>query len=103
MVLLEEPTAATGLSENLTGLLADNSIIKVFCDNTSQNDNLSLGVTLTNTDRHKSFVYLEDIPDALMGSVSVKRGLLKILSLAIPELSSVRIAKDRLIGRFALR
>ena len=106
-VILEVPTGQ-GLSRDLERLLADDSIVKVFCDSFSQHDKTSLGLQVPTDLTVGTIVDLEAIASTLLGPVRSARGLPRIINLTMPELD-VRIKKpsraaDRLIniGRFAL-
>ncbi len=108
--ILEVPTNKT-LSPNITRLIHDNNITKIFCDNFSHADKIALGMdlpsNLTNF-THPPIIDLEVLSAHLFGSTKVARGLSKIISMSMPELN-VRIVKPRNtnqrfknIGRFAL-
>ena len=111
--ILEAPRER--LSNNMQRLLKDDRIVKVFCDNFSHKDKKSVGLEVNKeTDDYTkgSVVDLEAIMMQLMGSVTVARGLSRIVTLAMPELG-VSIAKPRAsqgnlkgrfknIGKFAL-
>ncbi len=115
--ILEAPSKNKSLSSNLTRLLRDNNITKVFCDNFSHADKIALGIDIPSSN-HLSEEYtkppiidLEVLSAKLFGVTKVARGLAKIVSMTtiIPELSNVRIVKPRStnqryknIGRFAL-
>ena len=110
--ILEAPPRNKSLSSNLTRLLHDNNITKVFCDNFSHADKIALGIDLpSNLSQYTSppIIDLEVLSANLYGVTKVARGLAKIVSMSIPELSHVRIVKPRnanqrykTIGRFAL-
>eukprot|EP00980_Cylindrotheca_fusiformis_P007588 scaffold1580_cov116-Cylindrotheca_fusiformis.AAC.23 len=106
--ILEVPKR--GLSSNLERLLDDNSIVKVFCDNFSNNDKMCLGLHFSEeTDFTKPpIVDIEVLFGSISGNVRVPRGLSKLVSVCMPELN-VRIAKPSQkrsklssIGRFAM-
>jgi hypothetical protein len=99
------------LSSNVTRLLKDDAIIKVFCDNFSHNDKKCLGLALP---PEKNFskppiVDLESLCNSVTDVASkVPRGLSNIVSMSFPELN-VRIKKPSQsskrfenIGRFAM-
>ena len=116
------------LSKNLQRLLADNEIVKVFCDNFSHKDKRSLGLLPPLEKKNKNdkkaktppidlpdfsqgpIVDLEALSAKLLGPVSVARGLSRIVNLAMTDLNvlvgkpSNRKGGSRLkdIGRFAM-
>lgn len=92
-VILEMPSAGSGLSCNLQRLLDDDSIIKVLCDSPSQKDKVSLGIQSLGETPRRDIVNLEEVASSHMGNTSVPRGLSNLLCLTIPELG-VRIAKE---------
>jgi hypothetical protein len=92
-VILEAPNAANGLSRNLKRLFADDSIVKVFCDNRSQRDKTSLCLHVPVCMERDHVVDVEVLADKRMGEVAVARGLSKLVCLTMPELG-VRIAKE---------
>jgi hypothetical protein len=105
--ILEAPVYPMGISDNLTRLLNDTTIVKVFCDNYSHRDKKSLGIpnssALDLTRGH--IVDLENMMSQYFGPVSVPRGLSRIVTLCMPELNvTIRKPKQRFqsIGRFAL-
>mmetsp|Transcript_7973 Transcript_7973/g.12487 ORF Transcript_7973/g.12487 Transcript_7973/m.12487 type:complete len:327 (-) Transcript_7973:1144-2124(-) len=111
--ILEAPPKHKTLSSNLTRLLRDNTITKIFCDNGSHADKVALGMDLPSSDlseyANPPIIDLEVLSGKLFGVTKVARGLAKIVSMSMPELSHVRIAKPRgtsqrfkNIGRFAL-
>ena len=130
--ILEAPRTNKTLSSNLTRLLHDNAITKVFCDNFSHLDKIALGIMNNrNNDDHKQLpsnksnsnnpslsydfthppiIDLEALSAQLYGHTNVARGLSKIVTMSMSELATtVRIVKPRTtskrfknIGRFAL-
>jgi hypothetical protein len=116
-------TTSTQISDHLQRLLNDDSIVKVFCDNFSHRDKLSLGLPVSKEESSSSgsssdsftkppIVDLEAMALQLLGPVKVPRGLSKIINLSMAELK-VRIEKPKRqkgniqgrfakIGRFAL-
>lgn len=108
--ILEAPTNKT-LSPNISRLIHDYNITKVFCDNFSHADKIALGMDLPSNLSNFAkppIIDLEVLFAHLFGSSKVARGLSKIISMAMPELN-VRIVKPRNtnqrfknIGRFAL-
>lgn len=113
--VLLEITSINGnqLSADLQRLLADDTIVKVFCDNFAHHDKTSLGI---HVDREKkddftkgSVVDLEAMTSALLGPVKVARGLSRIVTLVMPELnvliqkqSAAKGGRFKDIGRFTL-
>ena len=100
------------LSTNLQRVLQDNNITKVFCDNFSHADKISLGIKLpidiTSGFTQPPIIDIEVLFANLCGSTKVPRGLSKIISMCMPELN-VRISKPpgmnqrmKNIGRFSL-
>ena len=111
--ILEAPSRDNkSLSANLTRLLHDNNITKVFCDNFSHADKIALGLEIpSDLSEYVSppIIDLEVLVGHLYGVTKVARGLSKIVSMSLPELSSVRLVKPKSanqryknIGRFAL-
>ena len=105
-VILEVPPNNNGpnntlVSANMTRLLHDETITKVFCDH-SNRDKQSLGlITMTHTSKSNHnwttghIVDIEALAAQRMGPVSVPRGLTRILMLAAPDLvSQVWVEKD---------
>jgi hypothetical protein len=104
------------LSENLKRLLADNTIIKVFCDNFAHHDKKSLGIHQHHQDDTHETDYsvgpildLEALASSALGPTKVPRGLSRIVTLVMPELNVIigkpppsqgQRFKD--VGRFAL-
>lgn len=94
------------LSNDLSRLLSEDRIVKVFCDNYAHNDKRSLGLTDIPVDLTVGpVVDLEDMAAQLLGPVKVARGLPRIVTLCLPELN-VRIGKPstgrlKNVGRFA--
>eukprot|EP00977_Amphora_coffeiformis_P008613 scaffold1953_cov176-Amphora_coffeaeformis.AAC.31 len=116
--ILEVPRRGR-LSLHLQRLLNDASIIKVFCDNFSHRDKLSLGIHLNNDGESSSIlnmtsgpiVELEHLAALHLGKASTARGLARILTAAMgDDLAQVRLGKPprsknqrwKDIGRFAL-
>jgi hypothetical protein len=98
--IIEVPQAGR-LSKDLSRLLSDDSIVKVFCDNFSHKDKLSLGLTEIPADLTVGHIVdLEAIAAKLLGPVKVARGLSRIVTLSMPELS-VQIRKPKAKGRMA--
>lgn len=107
--ILEAPRKT--ISTHLRRLLADESVIKVFCDNNSHKDKKSLGLDVRD---YKDFINghivdLEALAARCLGPVSACRGVCRIVSLLMPELECLvrkptTKSKGRLknIGRFAL-
>ena len=100
--IIEVPTAKR-ISIHAQRLLNDNSIVKVFCDNFSHRDKTSLGLafpTTTTTTRdlaskqQSTVVDLESMCAERFGPVQAPRGILRIYTLASPEIH-VRIEKSR--------
>jgi hypothetical protein len=91
VVVLEAPSKSAGLSANLRRLLGDTSITKIFCDGTTGADKRCLGLPV---EGGPGIIDLEDLASALAGPVGVKRGLARIIGLALPELP-VRISKEK--------
>lgn len=90
-----------GLSQNVNRLLKDNSIIKVFCDNFAHKDKKSLGLVELPEDLTTGpIIDLEDVASKYYGPVKVARGLSRVVTLAMPELT-VRIQKSNKKGRLA--
>jgi hypothetical protein len=94
-VLLEITSMSNNqLSVNLKRLLADNTIIKVFCDNFSHHDKKSLGLR-NYDDTHEAnystgpVVDLEALASAALGPTKVPRGLSRIVTLVMPELNVI--------------
>jgi 3'-5' exonuclease len=84
------------LSENLKRLLADNTIVKVFCDNFAHHDKKSLGIHRhDHTGSHEAdysqgpVVDLEALASAILGPTKVPRGLSRIVTLVMPELNVI--------------
>ena len=111
--ILEAPPRNKTLSSNLTRLLRDKTITKIFCDNFSHADKIALGMDIPSDDlseyTHPPIIDLEVLSAQLYGVTKVARGLAKIVSMSMLELSNVRIVKPRKtnqryknIGRFAL-
>eukprot|EP00985_Skeletonema_marinoi_P011489 scaffold5474_cov81-Skeletonema_marinoi.AAC.2 len=113
--ILETPPRNKSLSSNLTRLLRDNSITKIFCDNFSHADKIALGMDdpPSNISNYAKppIIDLEVLSANLYGYTKVPRGLAKIVSMSMPQLqqNNVRIVKPRNtnqryknIGRFAL-
>ena len=90
--ILETPQRS--LSPDLSKLLADKSIVKVFCDNKSHRDKKCLRLPVPNDLTVGDVVDLEAIADELLGDTTSPRGLSRIVTLAMPELH-VRIGKAR--------
>lgn len=103
LVVLESPSAynaannivGAALSPDLTRLLADETILKVFCDGSAGADKRSLGLPLLG---RRDIVDLEDVAAQLAGPVNVPRGLARILGLALPQVP-VRVEKEKKKGR----
>jgi hypothetical protein len=94
--ILEAPQKDRGISADLARLLADESIIKVFCDNSSHKDKKSLGLdrsSLNNDLTTGHIVDLEALAMQVLGPVNVMRGLTRILTLCMPE-ANVLIRKS---------
>jgi hypothetical protein len=87
--ILEVPRKSKSISADLAKLLADESIIKVFCDNNSHKDKTSLGLdrSLLNDLTTGHIVDLESIAMKVLGPVQVLRGLTRILTLCMEELN----------------
>lgn len=91
-VILEIPRQGK-LSDNLLRLLADESIVKVFCDNFSHHDKKSLGLLpIPENLTCGPIVDLESMAQIALGPSTVARGLSRIVSLVMPELN-VRVEK----------
>lgn len=115
------------LSDNLQRLLADNDIVKVFCDNFAHHDKRSLGL-LPPSEKNKDkkvkaasgaldvsdfstppIVDLEALSAKVLGPVKVARGLARIVTLSMPDLNVIlgkpppsKGGRFKSIGRFAL-
>lgn len=94
------------ISRDLSRLLSDETVVKVFCDNYGHNDKFSLGLSQIPADLTVGHVVeLESLASKLMGPVKVARGLARIVTLTMPELN-VQVRKPlgnrRLlsVGRF---
>lgn len=101
-VIMEAPK--DHISTNVHLLLNDQSIVKIFCDNFSHSDKISLGIYFPRSHVYISghIVDLESIAAQKFGPLPVARGLAKISTLATPELD-VRIKKSKSsIRRFVL-
>ena len=106
--ILETPRRT--ISKNLRRLLSDDSIVKVFCDNSSHKDKTCLGLKVHADDDFScgSIVDLETLAARSMGATAVDRGLPRIVTLCMPELKCLvrkpKTQKGRYsnIGRFAL-
>ena len=92
-VWLEAPCFTGGLSEDLKRLLADETILKIFCEGSSCADRRSLGLPADVSSR-RDIVDLEDVAAKLAGPTKVRRGLAKILGLALPQ-CPWRIGKEK--------
>mmetsp|Transcript_8088 Transcript_8088/g.20070 ORF Transcript_8088/g.20070 Transcript_8088/m.20070 type:complete len:402 (-) Transcript_8088:585-1790(-) len=95
LVILEAPGDGRGggrFSSDLLRLLADESILKVFCDGSSEADKRCLNLP-SSDDARRDLVDLEDLAATLAGPGGVRRGLARILGLALPWLP-VRISKE---------
>jgi len=81
LVLMELPRSRepAALSEDMSKLLADTSITKVFCDTAAQRDIRSLGLTGETPD----VVNLEQVAARLLGVSTAPRGLAKLAGLAL--------------------
>jgi hypothetical protein len=88
--ILEVPLKDKGISADLARLLADESIIKVFCDNSSHKDKKSLGINRSSRNNDLTtghIVDLEAMAMQVLGPVQVMRGLTRILTLCMQELT----------------
>lgn len=87
--ILEVPLKNKGISADLAKLLADESIIKVFCDNNSHKDKKSLGLdgSSFNDLSNGHIIDLEAMAMKVLGPVQVCRGLTRILTLCMQELN----------------
>jgi hypothetical protein len=111
-ILEAPPRGNKSLSTNLIRLLHDNNITKIFCDNFSHADKIALGMKIpSDLSEYVSppIIDLEVLSGHLYGVTKVARGLAKIVSMSLPELSNVQIVKPKSasqryknIGRFAL-
>jgi hypothetical protein len=91
--IIEMPQAGTDISDDLSRLLLDESIVKVFCDNSTHKDKKSLGLNSIPDDLTVGHIVdLEAMATKVLGPLSAHRGLLKIVMLTMPELN-VRIIK----------
>eukprot|EP00928_Gymnodinium_smaydae_P033811 TRINITY_DN24115_c0_g1_i1.p1 TRINITY_DN24115_c0_g1~~TRINITY_DN24115_c0_g1_i1.p1 ORF type:complete len:502 (-),score=130.57 TRINITY_DN24115_c0_g1_i1:68-1513(-) len=79
LVVVELPRAAGGISPELTKLLADKGVTKVFCDSARQKDARSLGVSPD----AKDVVDLERLAVDHFGKPSCSRGLARIAGLVL--------------------
>lgn len=97
------------ISRDLTRLLEDETIVKVFCDNYSHRDKKCLGMTeMIPADLTAGHIIdLEAVATKWLGSTKVARGLSRIVALCMPELDQVQIRKPagtgrlKSVGRFA--
>jgi hypothetical protein len=104
-VILEVPTTNNNnnsrkLSSDLMRLLADDSIVKVFCDNGSQHDKTSLGLSVPSDMTVGAVLDLEALAANVFGPVQVARGLARITTLLLPkpaqpQQQSVRLSKPK--------
>ena len=97
-ILEAPPRDNKTLSSNLIRLLHDNNITKIFCDNFSHADKIALGMKIpSDLSEYVSppIIDLEVLVGHLYGVTKVARGLAKIVSMSLPELSNVRIVKPR--------
>ncbi len=69
---------------DLRRVLADDTIVKVFCDNFSHHDKTSLGLPTPSDMTTGPIVDLEFLAAKLMGATKVARGLPRIVSRAMP-------------------
>lgn len=103
--ILEAPEKR--ISQNLARLLADQSIVKVFCDNLEHKDKKCLGISNIPSDLTVGhLVDLEALANKFMGKVAVARGLTRIVTLTMPDTDRqvlIRKPKQRFkdIGRFS--
>ena len=82
--ILEAPRGGT-LSRHAKRLLSDDSIIKVFCDNFSHRDKISLGIDKLSMPADLTIgpvVDLEAVAARLLGPVKTPRGLSKIVTMS---------------------
>lgn len=91
--ILEVPQRGK-LSDDLVRLLADATIIKVFCDSFTHRDKKSLGVAVVPEQNLccGPVVDLEHVANNLLGHTKTARGLSRMVTLAMPELN-IRIEK----------
>jgi hypothetical protein len=89
LVILEAPASAGKLSPDLSRLLADETITKIFCDH-SGSDRRCLGLLQSCA----AVVELEELANALVGESKVARGLARILTLGYASARGVRVVKD---------
>jgi hypothetical protein len=104
--IIEVPSKGKGLSKNLSRLLSDETITKVFCDNFAHKDKISLGATDIPKDLTVGHIVdLEAIAATSMGTVKVARGLSRIISLSMSPTCQIRKpnAKGRManVGQFS--
>jgi hypothetical protein len=97
--ILEVP--GQSISKNVARLLADESIVKVFCDSCSQHDKTCLGLSVRQDVDFTSgpIIDLEALAAKVCGPVTVARGLSRIVTMVMPELD-VLIRKPKGQGRF---
>jgi hypothetical protein len=91
--ILETPQQGR-LSPDLSRLLSDKSIIKVFCDNKAHRDKRCLGLSIPDDLTAGDVVDLEVIANKLLGEAKSPRGLSRLVTLTMPELN-VRIEKPK--------
>ena len=104
LVILEAPIHHTrALSPDLTRLLADDGVVKVFCDGPGGDDKKSLGLppavaAAAGAMTAGPVVELEHLASDRIGNVGHQRGFAKILSTCHTSRLGARIAKDKGLG-----
>jgi hypothetical protein len=99
LVILEVPAPAGALSPDLARLLSDDSIAKIFCENSAGKDKWCLGLATAAADADGMLlaapvVELEHLANVRIGIAKVPRGFARILTVCYTSGRGVRIAKD---------
>jgi hypothetical protein len=92
LVVLEAPDRAVGLSSPLKQLLADTRVVKVFIDGSANADMTALGLAPNAAEAGGALgghiIDLELVANALAGRPAVRRGVARLVEMALPRLGA---------------
>lgn len=95
LVILEAPDRDVGLSAPLKQLLADTGVVKVFIDGPANADMTALGLAPNAAEADGALeghiIDLELVANALAGVSAVRRGVARLVEMALPQLGETNV------------
>ena len=93
LVILEAPDRNVGLSAPLKQLLSDTQVVKVFIDGPANADMTALGLAPNAAEKDGALgghvIDLELVANALAGAPAVRRGVARLVEMALPHLGAI--------------